>query len=395
MTSFTDAIAMLLLALCLPGSVYLALLTFAGSLPARRPAPGQLSGRLAIVVPAHDEALGIRRTLDNLLALAAVDGNTEVVVVADNCTDDTAAIAAGMGARVLQRDDPARRGKGYALDHAFTCLQPERHAAYLVIDADSTASANLLACVRQHFGSGAMALQTRYGVRNGDATARTRLAEIALAGFNVLRPRGRARLNWSAGLLGNGFALRREALERLPYGATSVVEDLEYHHTLVAAGMSVAFVDAAEVRGDMPTTARGGDTQRTRWEGGRLRMLREQGPALARAVLAGNGRCAEPLAELLLMPLAQHLMCLLAALVLATLGGSPPLQLAAGGGIAILVWHVVAALRVAGLPWRRLTALASLPGYLGWKLRLITRTLAAAAGNSAWTRTERTQRTPS
>lgn len=383
-----EVIAAVLLAPTLAGTLYLAVLTLAGSLPARRRNAAALPGRLAIVVPAHNEAAGIRRSVDNLLAIAQADGNTEVVVVADNCSDATAAIARSAGVRVLERHDPARRGKGYALDHAFTALAQEDHVGYIVIDADSIAATTLLAGIRRHFGAGALALQVRYTVLNGAAAPRTRLAEIALAAFNVLRPRGRDRLGLSAGILGNGFALRREVLQRIPYTASSVVEDLEYHLRLVAAGIRVAFADDCEVRGEMPTGEQGNRVQRARWEGGRLRMLVEHGPALAGAVLRGRWRFFEPLADLLLPPLAYHVMLLLAALALLAPLASP-LAIVAAASLGIVVLHTLVAMRVARLPWSRLWSLARVPLYLLWKLRMLATTLAGAARGSAWIRTDR------
>lgn len=383
-----EVIAAVLLAPTLAGTLYLAVLTLAGSLPARRRTAAALPGRLAILVPAHNEAAGIRGTLDNLLSIAQADGNTEVVVVADNCSDATAAIARTAGARVLERCDPIRRGKGYALDHAFTALAQEDHVGYIVIDADSIALPGLLAGLRRHFAGGALALQARYTVLNGDAAPRTRLAAIALAAFNVLRPRGRDRLGLSAGILGNGFALRRDVLQRVPYTASSVVEDLEYHLRLVAADIRVAFADDCEVRGEMPTGEQGNRAQRARWEGGRLRMLAEHGPALAGAVRRGRWRFLEPLADLLLPPLAYHVMLLLAALALLVPLASP-LAGVAGASLGIVALHTLAAMRVAGLPWSRLWSLARVPLYLLWKLRMLATTLAGAARGSAWIRTDR------
>jgi len=392
MTDLPELFAMALLALTLPGTLYLALLTLAGSLPARRAEARALPGRFAILIPAHNEAAGIGRTLDNLLAVAHTDGNTDVVVVADNCSDGTAAIARAAGARVLERHDITLRGKGYALHHAFTTLASEDHVAYVVIDADSIAADNLLASLRCHFASGALALQARYTVLNGDAAPRTRLAEIALAAFNVLRPRGRDRLGLSVGILGNGFALRREVLEQIPYTATSVVEDLEYHLKLVAAGIRVEFADETEIRGEMPTGEQGSRAQRARWEGGRLRILAEHGPALVAAILRSKWRFLDPLADLLLPPLAYHVVLLLAALALlmplmTSLAGVAGVAMAS---LLVVALHILAAMRAAHLPWSRLWSLASVPGYLLWKLRMLATTLAGAARSSAWIRTDRT-----
>ena len=378
-----------LLAPTFPGTLYLGLLTLAGLLPGRHHRTAPLRGRIALVVPAHNESAVIGTTLANLVTLARQDGNTDVVVIADNCGDDTADLARASGARVIERQDVQRRGKGYALDYGFRGLMPEAFAAFVVVDADSSADANFLPALRDALGDAAVA-QVRYLVRNAEASPRTRLAEIALAGFNVLRPRGRARLGLSAGILGNGFALRREVLVSVPYSARSVVEDLEYHLRLIDAGQRVAFVDATSVRGDMPSGGAGARTQRARWEGGRLLMLREHGLALLSKGLRGHWHQFEPLADLTLLPLGHHVLLLAASLVAALGGANVPLALTASLSLAVVAAHVAAAIHVAGLPWSHLASLARVPSYLAWKLGMLGATLAASTRRSEWVRTDRT-----
>ena len=72
--------------------------------------------RLAVVVPAHNEELHITRCIKSLLAASRSQVDVGIVVIADNCTDETAKMARAAGARVLVRTDPTERGKGYALD---------------------------------------------------------------------------------------------------------------------------------------------------------------------------------------------------------------------------------------------------------------------------------------
>jgi cellulose synthase/poly-beta-1,6-N-acetylglucosamine synthase-like glycosyltransferase len=382
-----DVLGAAALALTLPGCVYLAVLTAAAVFPVRRKAAHTASSamppRLVIVVPAHNESFGLLRTLRSLQREVATDSLTRIVVVADNCNDDTVAVALAAGVDVLERHDTARRGKGHALRYAFDMLQDAD--GFIVVDADTDVEAGFVRAMRAALASGADALQCRYGVRDALANRRTMLADVALGAWNVLRPRGRAALGLSVGILGNGFALSRRTLRAVPYAADSIVEDVEYHHLLVRAGLRVGWVDGATVRGDMPVARAAAAQQRARWEGGRLRLLARQGPALALGVLAGQWRLLDPLLDLLLWPLAWQVSLLFLALAL----GAAPVQIAAMAGLAVVALHVMVALWL--MPARRehLRALLGAPAYVVWKLCLAAATWRAAGRHAPWLRSAR------
>ena len=377
--------AIVLALLSVPGTLLLLVLTGAALLPVRAPRGAPAAGRIALIVPAHNEERGIARTVASVLAETAQDGDSAIIVVADNCDDATAAAAQAAGARVLQRDQPLRRGKGYALDYAFRTLMPEPFEFFVVIDADSTLDPGFLAALRSQFGAGAQAVQSRYTVLNADANWRTRLMELSLCAFNVLRPRGRDALGTSAGLLGNGFGLRRDVLEQLPYCAGSVVEDLEYHLVLVWHGVRVRFADAAVVRADMPVKGRAAATQRARWEGGRWRMLAEHGPSLARDLVRGRLGAFEPLFDLLLPPLSWHVLLLLALLVQPTHWG----RVLGVAGLLVTVLHIGAAARLGKLAPKHLLVLLWVPFYVLWKICLFPAIVVGSGRRQTWVRTAR------
>ena len=80
--------------------------------------------RMAVLVPAHNESCGLLPTLEDIKPqLRPCD---RMLVIADNCTDDTAAVAAACGAEVIERRDAAKRGKGYALDFGLRHLDSIR-----------------------------------------------------------------------------------------------------------------------------------------------------------------------------------------------------------------------------------------------------------------------------
>jgi cellulose synthase/poly-beta-1,6-N-acetylglucosamine synthase-like glycosyltransferase len=305
--------------------------------------------------------------------------------VADNCDDHTAQRAAAAGARVIVREDRMRRGKGYALEYAFAILIEQGFDALAVVDADSAVESNFLAEIEHILGSGADAVQCRYRVLNPGASMRTRLMDVALMAFNVLRPRGRQRLGLSVGILGNGFALTRDTLNAVPYDAHSVVEDLEYHLRLLRASKAVRFADRTTVRGVMPAGGSAASTQRARWEGGRLRMLREQIPILLADLAAGRFAMAEPLLELLLLPLAFHASLLMLALAVPF----GPARWYAAAALMVIGIHVGAAILVGGGGIADLAALAFAPFYIVWKLALARAIGGAARKDTVWVRTAR------
>lgn len=371
----------------LPGSVELLVLSVASLFPKRYGTvrAGPAAWRVAVIVPAHNEVANITSCVQSLLSAERLDMHVTVYVIADNCTDDTALVAQDTGANVLTRTNEGERGKGYALHFAFTSLEPLHYDCLLVVDADTVVATNFIVAAAGALRDGAYAVQTRYLVRNLEEGIRTRLMGLALRAFNVVRSLGRERLGLSVGILGNGFGLRSETLKAVPYLASSVVEDLEYHLTLVQSGYRVKFVNETTVFGEMPVRGEGVKTQRSRWEGGRLRMMYEKGPDLLRRVLNGRLTFLEPLLDLLLLPLALHVTLLAVAI-------STPQTVVrdiglAGAGVVLL--HLATAIVVGGGSWRDVGTLAVAPFYVLWKLTQIPSLLRNARSNNTWARTKR------
>jgi len=387
MQTFWTLLGILLTLATLPGTLELAFLTLSGLVP-RRPGHSAAEAsalRLCVLVPAYNEENGVAACVASLKACPAGVHEVAIVVIADNCSDATAERARSAGARVLERQDAERRGKGYALDHAFSLLLPEGYDAFLIVDADTAVQANFIAATADLFGQGAEALQCRYLAGNPGESIRARLMHVAWLAFNILRLRGREYWGLSVGILGNGFGLTRDTLEKIPFDAGSIAEDLEYHLRLVRAGRRVRFCEDTTVWSAVPAQGRAAAGQRARWEGGRFRMIREQTPGLALAVAKGNVRLLEPLLELLLLPLAFHVFLLLGLLAVPVSAG----RCVALAGLAVVGAHVAAALYVGKAGWRDGLALLAAPFYIVWKLALSKRLLQSAGANAAWVRTDR------
>lgn len=369
---------------------YLGFLTLlSGRLPA--PAAPDPRSRFRVLIPAHNESAGIAPTIEGLLALDYPKELFDVVVIADNCADDTAERARAAGAMVLERRSETERGKGYALHYAFERL-PENVDAAVVIDADTLPSPNLLRAFAARLEAGATAVQADYAVRNPDAAWRTRLMAIALGAFHIVRSRGRERLGVSAGLRGNGMCFSARALREVPHHAYSIVEDVEYGIRLAEAGHRVFYADEAHVYGEMVTSAGAAKSQRERWESGRAALKQKYGLPLLRRGLAGDLLLFDLGVDVLVPPLSRLAVgSVLGLLACAGLSfASVPVPVAAtvfGLSAAFLVLYVLRGWMLSGTGLRGLLDLALAPAYVAWKILAVRK--APARADAEWVRTTR------
>ena len=355
------------------------------------PAPART--RFDVIVPAHDEEVGIVATVQCLLATDYPANLRRVLVVADNCTDATAMRASEAGAIVLERRDESRRGKGYALAHAFDRSLQEGFAdAVVVVDADTLVTPNLLHACAARFAAGALAVQAEYAVANRTASWRTRLMHLAFTLFHTVRSLARERLGASSGLRGNGMAFAAALLREVPHDAFSVVEDVEYGIRLGRAGYRVHYAAEAQVLGAMVASERASRSQRQRWEGGRGALARKHAVGL---LLDGLRRRSLVLldlgADLLVPPLTYVALATIVGLAAAFAWVAS----GHGHGWSLAPWAVSAmalGLYVVRGVWlsrvgpRAVLDLLWAPVYMTWKIVLALR---ASPSKGEWVRTSR------
>ncbi len=346
--------------------------------------------RLAVVTPAHNEAQDLPATLTSLLACEAPLDAADLHVIADNCTDETAAIARQYGCTVLERQNETLRGKGYALNFAFEQLKGKGYDVFLVVDADTRVNRNFFLAMRKAFSNGAAAAQAGYRVGNPEAGFRPRLMHIAFLAFNYLRPLSRRQAGFSAGIFGNGFALSADTLAAVPYDSFSIVEDLEYHVRLVRSGRKVEFLADTCVWSDMPVTSAEAQSQRERWEGGRFRMVLDLAPQLLKDIIGKkNTALIEPLLELLLMPLSYHIGMLLVISIIGLIVASGLLSIYGLLGLSLIVLHVVIAMLLGNATSQDWKALITAPFYMLWKFAKLGSIVKSSSKDTEWKRTSR------
>jgi cellulose synthase/poly-beta-1,6-N-acetylglucosamine synthase-like glycosyltransferase len=358
----------------------------------RTPAPAGQQLRFDVIVPAHNEESVIGAVIASLRKIEWPTDQFRIVVVADNCTDTTAAIATAAGAHVMQRVDKENRGKGYALDFAFKASRAKGWAdAVVVIDADAEVSPNILQSFASRLALGEKAVQAHYGVSNTNASWRTRLLGIAKASFHIVRSRGRERLKLSCGIRGNGWCVTHALLDQVPYKAFSLTEDLEYGIDLGMAGYRVAYADESHSDAEMVSGEKDSRRQRQRWEQGRFQLVRTKTlPLLRRAVARRSRVCLDLGLDLLVLPVSYVFLNVVVLLFLSALGfalgASTPVWFWVGiTCAAALVLYILRGWQLSGAGLRGLLDLARAPFFLAWKILVMLR----GRESKEWVRTKR------
>jgi 1,2-diacylglycerol 3-beta-glucosyltransferase len=364
------------MAAALPAGYLAALSLAALRRPPRTEAGGMQHPRLVVLVPAYNEAELIGRCLASLQDQAYPPDRYRIVVIADNCTDDTEGIAKAAGAEVLVRHGTTERGKGHglrwAMDHILDSAEP--FDAFVVVDADSVADRGLLAGLAAALEMGAEVAQGEYLALEEGTDARSRLRSAAFLLFHRARFAGRANLGLPCSLVGNGMLFSRKLVETFPWNAFSRVEDLEYSIDLRLRGVRPVFAAAARVRAPVSTSGPGARTQRLRWEGGRLEVVRSRLPVLLRSCAReGRWELWDAAADLAVPPLGLLAAAVSAGTAAGLLGRALGLVenrhlapwLAAS---AALPAHVLVGLRAADAPAGTFRALLAAPALVASEL---------------------------
>lgn len=385
------------------GLAYLYVLLVAGGRRRAAPVKPARWRRLAIALPAHNEETVIAASVRRLLQCDYPRAAFDVHVVADYCSDGTAAAAESAGAIAHPRSEGPRGRKGYALGWLIQRLLADARGydAILVFDADSRVDPAFLQHINAALNGGAQVIQGRHVISNPSASTFSALADADMRLNNRVRNQAKANLGLSARLMGDAMCFHRRVLETYPWlDASSLAEDREYGIYLVTQGIRAAYVPEAVSAGQATTRWKDAGPQRLRWYGGVFELQRRYVGPLLVAALRGRNLAALDLALELLLPPFSTLALLaagatVASAILAALGLTTWTVFVVAACLTMLaVAFPLAGLAAERAPANAYRALLHGPAYALWRIWIGLR-VALRRGNVPWVRTRHTEESES
>lgn len=348
--------------------------------------------RVAVLVPAHNESKGLLPTIKDVKQ--QLKPGDRLVVVADNCSDDTAQVAAGAGAEVTKRNDPTRVGKGYALDWGLRFFDRNPPDIVIIVDADCRLSPGSIDQLAMRAAQSNRPIQALYLMAPPETAAvNLRVATFAWRVKNWARPLGLKALDLPCQLMGTGMAFPWQLIRSAELSSGAIVEDLQLGLDLAAEGHAPMFCASAVVSSTFPQTAAGAKAQRQRWEHGHIGLILTRAlPLIFRGLTTARGAAVALALDLFVPPLS-----LLIALLTVIAFASWLLMLANGSRLALLIsvnglGLVGLATVLAWLKYARdilpLRAIGLIPLYVFAKLRLYSGALLGRKV-SRWVRADR------
>ena len=252
--------------------------------------------RYAVLISARNEEAVIGNLIESIRRQSYDLGLVTTFVVADNCTDATARVAAEAGAVVFERFDTTKVGKGYALRYLLRKVDelfPERpFDGYFVFDADNVLEETYIEEMNKVFSDGYEIVTSYRNSKNfGDNWISSGYALWFLRESQYLN-HARMKLGTSCAVSGTGFLFSQKVLDECGgWNFFLLTEDIEFTVHNVVRGLKIGYCHEAILYDEQPTGFRQSWRQRLRWARGYLQVFGKYGVDLLRGMARGSFSC--------------------------------------------------------------------------------------------------------
>ena len=350
--------------------------------------------RFAVLVPAHDEELLIGRLCRSLLEVRYPRDLFAVYVVADNCSDRTAAVCGEYPVNVIERRDQDHAGKGHAISWAVGKIPLERFDAVLIVDADNIVDPGILEELNLMINGGEQAIQCHNAVGNRDDSWFTQLLYVSRTMCNHLYHHSKHKLGLSSYLMGNGICFTTGLLRAKGWTAFSVGEDWEYYAQLIGDGKRIGFALRAKVFHQESRSLAQATPQRLRWSSGRFQVLKRYGFGLLVRGLVSRDLFTVDASMPLVFPnyslqINLTVLLLLAAWLLPSTNLATLIVFVSLLLLAAQVMLFVLGVYLSGSAWKVVRAMLHVPFFLAWKGVIDVLSITRIYRAKKWVRTAR------
>lgn len=257
----------IMLLVCSLYAIVMAMFSFRGE---KKVKTSSIRHRFAILVAARNEAAVVGSLIDSLLQQNYPRSLFDIIVIPNNCTDQTRIVAQKSGAMIM--DCPIRvQSKGDVLNYAFSeiCRSSQAYDAICVFDADNLVHPDFLLEMNHSIGSGAQVAQCYRDSKNPFDTAVSGSSAIYFWLLIRFFNRARSAIGLSAGISGSGFMIRTDLIRKMNgVNTVTITEDLELSVLCCLAGEKIFWVPRAIIYDEQPLTFDQSWHQRMRWTSG-------------------------------------------------------------------------------------------------------------------------------
>ena len=347
--------------------------------------------KTTVLIPAHNEAEQIKKVLEVLQK--QITEQDQIIVIADNCHDNTAELARSTGVKVLERENKRDRGKGYALDYAMQQIKNNPPEVLVILDGDCIIEPDTIKNITCKAISTGRPVQATYLMEQPETPSfKDNISMFSIKIKNLVRLLGLNRLGSHCLLTGSGMAFPWSLISPISLAGSKTTDDMQLTVDLALAGSTPVFCENAFVVGRLMKD-KAAESQRSRWEHGHLEMILVEVPRLIKAFLKTGNFAALVLAlDILVPPLSLLVMVWVVSMIITwftVLAGeisATPAVLVSLAGVFLFSGVLFSWLRFgrSDLPLKNLVAI---PFYILSKIPIYLKFLVKP--QSRWLKTER------